>query len=47
MNEDYLIDLLVDAILSDICKCTDEWVDPTGDKAVEIVTINERNKHTI
>ncbi len=37
MNEDYLIELLVDAILSDICKRTDEWADPTGDKAVEIV----------
>lgn len=41
MNEDYLIDLLVDAILSDICKDTSEWADPTGEKAVEIVTLTE------
>lgn len=39
---DYLIDLLVDAILEDICKRTDEWADPTGDKACEIVSINEQ-----
>ena len=45
MNE-YLIELIVDAILSDICKNTDEWADPTGDKAIEIVEI-ERNKHII
>lgn len=35
MNE-YLIDLLVDAILNDICKRTDEWADPTSEKAIEI-----------
>lgn len=40
MNE-YLIDLLVDAILSDICRRTDEWADPTGDKAVELCEIAE------
>jgi hypothetical protein len=39
MNEDYLIDLLVEAILQDICRRTDEWADPTGDKAVEIAEI--------
>lgn len=33
---DYIVDLLVDAILNDICKSTDEWADPTGDKAVQI-----------
>lgn len=44
MNE-YLIDLLVDAILEDICKRTDEWADPTGEKAVEILEL--QNKHTL
>lgn len=38
--DEYLVDLLVDAILSDICKRTDEWADPTGDKAVQISEIN-------
>lgn len=38
MNE-YIIELLVDAILEDICKRTDEWADPTGDKAVQIAEI--------
>lgn len=42
---DYLIDLLVDAILEDICKRTDEWADPTGEKAVEILEL--QNKHTL
>lgn len=36
---DYIIDLIVDAILADICKDTSEWADPTGEKAVEIVEI--------
>lgn len=40
MNE-YLIDLLVDAILNDICKRTDEWADPTGEKAVTIASLEE------
>ena len=44
MNE-YLIDLLVDAILEDICKRTDEWADPTGEKAVQVVEL--QNKHTL
>ena len=44
MNE-YLIDLLVDAILEDICKRTDEWADPTGEKAVAITELQE--KHTL
>ena len=39
---DYIIDLLVDAILEDICKRTDEWADPTGEKACEIVSIKEQ-----
>ena len=38
---DYIIDLIVDAILNDICKDTSEWADPTGDKAVEIIEIAE------
>lgn len=38
---DYLIDLLVDAILEDICKRTDEWADPTGEKAIQIVEVKE------
>lgn len=37
--DEYLVDLLVDAILSDICKRTDEWADPTGEKAIEITEI--------
>lgn len=44
--DDYLIDLIVDAILSDICKDTSEWADPTGEKAVEIVEI-EQKLHTL
>ena len=40
MNE-YIIELLVDAILEDICKRTDEWADPTGDKAVQIAEITQ------
>ena len=40
---DYLIDLLVDAILSDIDRCTDEWADPTGDKAVAITELQEKH----
>lgn len=36
---DYIIDLIVDAILADICKDTSEWADPTGEKAVEIAEI--------
>lgn len=42
---DYIIDLLVDAILEDICKRTDEWADPTGEKAVEILELQEN--HTL
>ena len=38
MNE-YIIDLLVEAILEDICKRTDEWADPTGEKAIELCEI--------
>lgn len=37
---DYIVDLLVEAILNDICKNTDEWADPTGDKAVQLSEIN-------
>lgn len=40
MNE-YIIDLIVDAILADICKDTSEWADPTGEKAVEIAEITQ------
>lgn len=40
MNE-YVIELLVDAILEDICKRTDEWADPTGEKAVQIAEITQ------
>ena len=40
MNE-YIIELLVDAILEDICKRTDEWADPTGEKAVQIAEITQ------
>lgn len=39
MNDDYLVELLVEAILEDICRRTDEWADPTGEKAVEIAEI--------
>lgn len=42
---DYIVDLLVEAILEDICKRTDEWADPTGDKAVAILEVQE--KHTL
>ena len=41
MNYDYIVDLIVDAILSDIDRCTDEWADPTGDKAVSICEISQ------
>lgn len=44
--DDYLVDLIVEAILSDICKDTSEWADPTGDKAVEIYDVTESNKNT-
>ena len=40
MNE-YIIELLVEAILEDICKRTDEWADPTGEKAVQIAEITQ------
>ncbi len=40
---DYLIDLLVDAILEDICRRTDEWADPTGEKAVKIADLRQIN----
>ena len=40
---DYLIDLIVEAILEDICKCTDEWADPTGEKAVAIAEMGNKN----
>ena len=39
--DDYIVDLLVDAILEDICKRTDEWADPTGEKAVEIAQLTQ------
>lgn len=42
MNE-YIIDLIVEAILSDICKCTDEWADPTGEKAIAILEVQEKH----
>lgn len=45
--DDYLVDLIVEAILADICKDTSEWADPTGEKAVEIASLNERNKHSV
>lgn len=38
---DYIIDLIVDAILADICKDTSEWADPTGEKAIEIAEITQ------
>jgi hypothetical protein len=41
--DDYLVELLVDAILSDICRDTSEWADPTGDKAVEIIEVQEKH----
>ena len=43
--DDYLIDILVDAILSDIERRTDEWADPTGEKAMEILELQEN--HTL
>ncbi len=39
--DEYLVDLIVDAILSDIDKRTDEWADPTGDKACEIYDLQK------
>lgn len=39
---DYIVDLIVDAILSDICKDTSEWSDPTADKAIAIKELNEQ-----
>lgn len=44
MNEDLLIDLLVEAILDDICRRTDEWADPTGEKAIELCEMTSRNE---
>lgn len=38
--DEYLVDLIVDAILEDICRRTDEWADPTGEKAVILSEIN-------
>lgn len=38
---DYIIDLLVEAILEDICKRTDEWADPTGEKVVQILEVQK------
>lgn len=38
---DYVIELLVDAILEDICRDTSEWADPTGDKAIQIAEITQ------
>ena len=38
---DYIIDLIVEAILEDICRDTSEWADPTGDKAVQIAEITQ------
>lgn len=42
--DDYIVDLIVDAILSDICKRTDEWADPTGDKACELCEMTPKNE---
>lgn len=41
--DDYIVDLLVDAILDDICRRTDEWADPTGEKACKIVEVQEKH----
>ena len=41
--DDYLVDLIVDAILSDICHDTSEWADPTGDKAIQITEVQEKH----
>ena len=41
---DYIVDLLVDAILSDIDRRTDEWADPTGEKAIAICEISPSGK---
>lgn len=43
MNEDLLIDLLAEAILDDICRRTDEWADPTGEKACDILELQEKH----
>ena len=40
---DYLIDLIVEAILQDICRDTSEWADPTGEKAVAITEMSNKN----
>ena len=40
---DYLIDLIVEAILEDICRDTSEWADPTGEKAITIAEISNKN----
>lgn len=39
--DEYLVDLIVEAILSDIEKRTDEWADPTADKAIQITEITQ------
>lgn len=41
--DDYIVDLLVDAILNDICKDTSEWADPTGEKACDILELQEKH----
>ena len=41
--DDYIVDLLVDAILNDICRRTDEWADPTAEKAMEILEVQEKH----
>ena len=38
---DYIIDLIGEAILEDICRDTSEWADSTGDKAVQIAEITQ------
>lgn len=43
--DDYIVDLIVDAILSDIERRTDEWADPTGEKAVAILEVQKN--HTL
>lgn len=39
---DYIVDLLVEAILEDICRDTSEWADPTAEKAIEINEISNK-----
>ena len=43
MNEEFLIELLVEAILDDICRRTDEWADPTGEKACDIYDLQKKH----